>query len=969
MTRIDPKIQAQNRSGVTGKLLFDKTNLSANPTVYNEVRKLMQGEQGLGGSGGERANLLRGPASISQSNVFTNAKDRNAVQSRLENQFTIGLQQRYGEVAEKQKMSIPDYLQSQGVGGIKEVGEGADKRMTAFSRENFVKHSMNPLTSSNEKMTNAYLRQTGAQTVISGGQNEHRRNTSFLTKKQAEYADDNVRKVAVDLENGLDNKSPLAGVFGTQTEREHISTRRKTVQNALATGELDEPGAPSNEKIRSGLLLKQRQKDALAVAEEELRASGEIDPDIEKEPRSIEDSRSKLLFKDQESKNTVIAKQQLEDEGFLEPKEKKEPRSIEDSRSKLLFKDQESKNTAIAKQQLEDEGFLEPKEKKEDKSGSGKGNVAKGAAAIVSAIGSTVKKIATTVSNMIGWLKKISVDLGRMASDSAEVGIDSELADRMRRWGIANPTYAQGNDHLLMDALKVQQAKFGDVTRLEGSTSGFKSAGYHQYEKLFKPVIEGAIDQNPLDAMQKIFGLLATRMQNTHGDKAKRQELKTQNSVLTDMFSSTYAHAYTAMYQATEAKELLTPSNAKNIFTIATHADRVDKLETTGLHLNTLTGAAADSSGIKGKTARLNDVLGDLGKIQNALYMMLLSYMDIIVKALLALTGAIVRMWGSAEQKEQVKETEKRMAVQGYGNLNLNTEKYRLEAESRVRAKLEDKGYHGSALTNKTNEVMTKLVKGEALSRSDRYITSGGSGAKAVHAAAAYAHGQKVLDRIYNNKEKGIFDTSGDIFDMLEQSDWRKRRETYGVRGHEPSYKWTQSVKKKYVKDSTLSELRADTAGTNAVTTPRRYEKTLIWGWLPYTDTIPAGKKRGDSKVNNRYTEGVNSGENDYQSPFVQGVDDIARQNYLPRRTSELSSEIVAALSTAGSMRNSLSSPPTLENLGASVGGASSDPLVITHNVVISNNGKVISQSSENFDISQRKNSYFKSSNVTSYDS
>jgi len=291
---IDPKIKSGRRFGVQGSLNFDTTSLSANPVLYKEMRELMQGVHGFGGAGGVRAHRLNSGTEFSESQVYKTKRERDAVQRRLEAQLTDQLNARYGETAQAAGMSVPEFLQKQGVGGIREVGEGDARRMTAFGVDNFQEVTFNPLLSSNEKAIRSMVKSSGGFSDHFGGTNEHRRVKALVRAPLAREIGERSRKVALDLETGLGNKGDLEGAYLSRAEKMMVNNKRKTVNNAVIAGEAFSEEPALVEKLRSDMIKEDQTKKLREKIRREAEEEGLISP---KEEKGRKESPAKVAAK------------------------------------------------------------------------------------------------------------------------------------------------------------------------------------------------------------------------------------------------------------------------------------------------------------------------------------------------------------------------------------------------------------------------------------------------------------------------------------------------------------------------------------------------------------------------------------------------------------------------------------------------------------------------------------------------
>jgi len=688
---INPDFKATARPGIKGSLSFDHQSSTANPVLFKELKGLIAGVQGITGAGGEHAQRLDNGNHFSQSAAFKNAKERDAVQYRLDKQLTEALNNKYGSEAAKMGMSVPALMQTQGIHGISEIGEGDNRRMTAYSKENFKRVSFNPLVGSNERSSQALVRQAGHSFAMSGGMGENKRLTSIVSTSAAKELEERTKRTQIDLETGFINMGDLEGASLSRADRIDVKNRRRAVTN----------------NAQSGSAL---------------------------------------------SENSAL---------------------VERVRSEMIKKDQMTKLERQTKTELQNEGLIEPDKEKEDKSGSGKGTIAKGAAFALRMVQSAVGKISNIVVSMLGVLKKISSDMGRLMKDSAEVGIDVNTADKMRKWGIGNSTYSGGNEFIQLDAVKAFNAKAGDITKV-GSVN-FDNMAYQGYGGLIKGVVQSAVNQSPLEGTKAIYNSMAKTYMNAGSPEAKQLELKKQVGALNEAFGADFSAGYSSMLRASEAQGLINKDNAGNMWGINMSNKNVDGLKSIGgSNVNEFIPGAAGAMDLAGNTKMLNDVLGDMGKIQNALYMMLLSNMDIIIQILLGIAKGLLGIMakfdvnGAAEGLSRLEKAENKMAKSGQINLDTNVAKAEVAAKAEIRANLKKKGLAGDELEAMTDAAFAGGSKGDLSGIPEKYRDSV-TGSVVTKLAVANT-GKKKSKDIYNDTIYGSFNTSGLLGNMFQDA-------------------------------------------------------------------------------------------------------------------------------------------------------------------------------------------------------
>nr|MBP8994643.1 hypothetical protein [Bacteroidales bacterium] len=631
---VDPVIEEQERYGIKGRIKFDKAKPNTDVRIYQDLMNFIKSVQGLGGSGGVVGKQQIGSDNFAQINVFSAPSTRDKVKQRLERQLTQYLEEKYADIAGALNMSIPEFLKSQGISGLKEIPRGKKRKYTFYEDSDLIETVQNPLTGSNEKSLKAFLNKTGSVMETFGGTNEGRRLRAFVTADEAKYLRAKTEETAESLNTGTYNKADLEAIYATQDQRLKAKLRKDEAKNLLIAGLMNDKNSPAVSAVRAEI-LKQRSK-------------------------------------------------------------------------KLL------------REQLTEEMGLNVKDERQGPLKMGKGTALLAAVVITTAILGMIKNL---ISNMLSIIKKISVDMGKLVHDSAELGLSPELLDRMRRWGLANPTYTGNNEFLLIDAFKEYNNKFGNILRLDANQA-FNSLAFNKYHKLIATVVQSSIKENPYEGLSEVFNSLA-RAYLESGKSA--QELKRQTIALTDTFGSSVSNAYIALIKSAEANGLLSKKTVGNFLEANLNPNYIDRLSM-GAHVDQLTGGSADVVGVEGNTKVMNDLLGDMNKIQNALYMMLVKNLDAIIQILFGIARAILRIAsvfrveGSEEALKALDSTEKRMAEMGTRNLMINTQKFYQDAENLITGELKKQGYKDEGLKKAREEIITTLVARSPLDKKYSFL-------------------------------------------------------------------------------------------------------------------------------------------------------------------------------------------------------------------------------------------------------
>ena len=699
---VDPVIEEQDRYGIKGRIKFDRTKPNTDVRIYQDLVNFIKSVQGLGGSGGAVGKQQINPDSFAQINVFSAPTTREKVKQRLEKQLTQYLEEKYADIAEALNMTIPEFLKSRGISGLKEIPRGKKRKYTFYESTNLIETVQNPLTGSNEKLLKAFLNKTGSVLEIFGGTNEGRRLRAFVTPDEAKYIRMKTEATAEALNTGTYNKSDLEAIYATQDQRLKAKFRKDSAKNNLIERLLTEEDSPAVEAVRAEILRQHSKK---------------------------------------------LLRKQLTEEMGLDDGGRRQG-ALKMSKGNALF------------------------------------------AAVVLTIG-IISSIKSLVSSMVSILKKISVDMGKLIHDSASLGLDPELLDRMRRWGLANPTYTGGNEFLLIDAFKEYNNQFGNILRLD-SNQDFKSLAYNKYHKLITTIVQSAIKENPYEGLSEVFNTLA-RAYLESGRSA--QELKRQTIALTDTFrGGAVANAYIALLKSAEANKLLSKKTAENFLEANLNPNYIDRLSM-GVHVDQLTGGSADVVGVEGNAEVMNDLLGDMNKIQNALYMMLIKNLDVIIQILFTVAKAVLglanvfKVEGAAEALEALSSTEKRMAETGTRNLMMNTQKFYQDAENLLTGELKKQGYKGEGLKNAREEILSTLLAKAPLDKKYSFLQKNPAVfSQILDDLAAYEEGARQTNKSLLAAKKGFFTTTGDGFTLFTTGERNAYRERYGIVGYPAKY-------------------------------------------------------------------------------------------------------------------------------------------------------------------------------------
>lgn len=858
---IRPTYKKLDRFGVQGRIGFDPTKSNANIPLYDAVQKLIAGKHGLAGAGGPVANRIVTENMFQQSNVFNTPNDRDAVTERMERQFTEQLKTLVGNQAQAAGMQIPEFLQSQGIHGVQQFGSGDNIRYSAFSNDDFIHTSFNPLTGSNERALKAMMTKSGAKPVISGGTNERRTMEVYLREAEFKAAQKMTNMKAKKLNIGTSNKGDLEAIYATQRQRSEIKSKHSRNKNDVALSLMEDENSPIREEVRSKILKQEREKEIWAQETETLKEKGLISGD---------------------------------------------------------------KNQA-------------EKERKQSPAAA----AAKGMMAVISRIGTTISTIKNLVGTMIGLLKTIAMQTGRIVMDSATLGIDPQVAKRMQLWGAKNPNYTEGNEFLLLDAVKEFKAKFGDLIRFD-KNANFSSAAFNDYSELIDPTLKASLQKNPLMGTQLIYGAMAKRYMSMGSPEAKRKELMKQQTVLTDEWGSTFAQAYLALIKSGEEGKWLTKGNAANIFNEAIEGNKVHR-SSSGVHLDHLVGGVNSAVNISHNNRNLNNVLGDVALIKDALLMKLLTKIDMLIQVMDMLTVALLTVFkslnvsGAKEGLDEFNKARTERAHEGYKNLRTNSLKYRNDAEAGITAFLAQKGLKGDVLSSARTSIFSSIFSGEALPENYKGVVDGQRGLEILAAVAAFKTSQQKLREIYSDvSKKGIFRHSGDTMNMMYESGsvFQELKGIYNNPNDELSQAFIDRVEGRRLSKEQRSKLKTNLFDTDPGSKVKMYLDPF--NLIETEVDVPGGSTGGGNDALDIEAEAAEKKVIDNMKKFRFGKKQGFNFNLYKRLSDSLASSQLP-----------------------SVGGGlttSSEPFVITHNVNLSVDGaKVLSKTDTLYSNSEKQ--------------
>jgi len=303
---VRPNVKKLDRPGLQGGLSFDPTNQNLDVQLFKDLKKLIQGDLGLGGAGGSLANRVNTTQSFQASHVFDSTSQRDSVTQRLNNQLTEKLQEMVGERAQKANQSIPNYLQAKGIRGIQETEGG---KLTAYRPDNFKKVTQNPITGSTERLMKAAMKGFGSVHEVSGGTNEKRTISAYLRPEEAAHVNKMPKTAADKIAAGTYNMGQMEAFYASTKQRETFKAKQRTSKNDLVTEMIADDNNVVTQEVKSRILKQSKQKEKFTQVTAAMKASGEL-PEAEdktkekKDDRGSKGSSSAAIFKS--AMNTVM---------------------------------------------------------------------------------------------------------------------------------------------------------------------------------------------------------------------------------------------------------------------------------------------------------------------------------------------------------------------------------------------------------------------------------------------------------------------------------------------------------------------------------------------------------------------------------------------------------------------------------------------------------------------------------------
>lgn len=266
-------VKKVDRYGIQGKTSFDPKHPNANIALYRELERFLSGDYGLGGSGGQRANMIKDPRSYQASHVFNSPGERDAVTGRLQQQLEEFYQSKIGEQAKASGMSSDDFLHSQGIQPIQ------------YQPDDFILASQNPLRGSAEKKIKAFMNMAGNTQSISGGTGEHRRHTGYYRPNDLKHVRSILSTEARRLNEGRANIGEMEGLYLPTSQKLEARTAQSIFKNGLTEDLLNNEKHPVVEKIRSDMLKQHAMTQLKSKVEQGLKDEGLLPQDEEKKSK------------------------------------------------------------------------------------------------------------------------------------------------------------------------------------------------------------------------------------------------------------------------------------------------------------------------------------------------------------------------------------------------------------------------------------------------------------------------------------------------------------------------------------------------------------------------------------------------------------------------------------------------------------------------------------------------------------
>ena len=263
-------VKKVDRYGIQGSTSFDPKHPNANIALYRELERFLSGDYGLGGSGGQRANMIKDPRGYQASHVFNTPGERDAVTGRLQQQLEEFYQEKIGAQVKASGMSTDEFLRAQGIQPIQ------------YRPDDFILASQNPLRSSTEKKIKAFMSMAGNTQSISGGTGEHRRHTGYYRPNDLKYVRSMLSTEVRRLKEGRGNIGEMEGLYLPASQKLEARTAQSIFKNGLTEDLLNNEKHPVVEKIRSDMLKQHAMTQLKSKVEQGLKDEGLLPQDEEK---------------------------------------------------------------------------------------------------------------------------------------------------------------------------------------------------------------------------------------------------------------------------------------------------------------------------------------------------------------------------------------------------------------------------------------------------------------------------------------------------------------------------------------------------------------------------------------------------------------------------------------------------------------------------------------------------------------
>lgn len=191
---------------------------------------------------------------------------------------------------------------------------------------------------------------------------------------------------------------------------------------------------------------------------------------------------------------------------------------VEKIRSDMLKQHATTQLKAKVKKGLKDEELLPPDEEKEkERKQSPAAAASKGIAGVVLRMNRVLLDIKSLTSSSLAYLQKMTSLLSNLLSEKGKLGVTQAEAERLQDMGRFHEIYTGGDDNVFLNSANAFAQSTGDILR--GDKLDYDSLGAHKFPGLIDIIIKGATKgltkPQPVQTMKEAYNFMAQRYYET----------------------------------------------------------------------------------------------------------------------------------------------------------------------------------------------------------------------------------------------------------------------------------------------------------------------------------------------------------------------------------------------------------------------------------------------------------------------